>query len=498
MTETAIITLEEASREIDNIVEKCGPLALEQAQNFSAALGLAEGVKSLRQIFLTHPGIKETVESMQDTRLGFLTDRSPKAIARAKRDSKTLVPYSYEEVAECCIEAMLKGYRITNNEFNIIASGFYPAKNGKYRKIIEYPGVSDFRPATTSPQPDGDRYAKVQCWASWKKEGARVSIGFADPEKEVQDTLVFKIRVNRAMGEDAIVGKALSKLFSRVLMRIEGKILPESSDLEFGVGEVVDAEFTEKREKVETDGLGPDTPIEATPYDIKGAVEETTADDDRTPESTTASPPLTNQPVGNTTTGLHGPEAEGSRNEEELSVRRRPQARKRPPVPDDLKDYEQAAFDQFRNLGPKSYSTYVHKRSETINRTLGRLHEYMIAKWARFYTEPCPIGTVKDPIDEAKEGMVAHSETLGEPATPDPIMANCAQMDAKNTMAECIDWCTLEAGPVPCHAFIAAFGNLESYRTIPCPERDGKEVPEPLCEGGGCDVRDGCLSWAKE
>jgi hypothetical protein len=238
-----LITLEQASTVIDRIVLECVPLAGMQMTTFSDTLKLAEGIKTLRQIFQT-PGVKATVEAMQDTKLGFLTDRDAKAIARAKRDLKELRPYTYAEVAECCIEGMLKGYRITNNEFNIISSGFYAAKNGKYRKIVEHPDIAEFDYTTTSPayEPDG-KWAKVKCFASWRQKGKRRSVGLSDQAKGKEDTLIFRIRVNAMMGEDAIIGKALSKLFGRVLSRIDGRVLPESTDLEFGEGEVIEGQI---------------------------------------------------------------------------------------------------------------------------------------------------------------------------------------------------------------------------------------------------------------
>ena len=53
--------------------------------------------------------------------------------------------------------------------------------------------------------------------------------------------MILKIRVNRGMGEDAVIGKAQSKLFARVLERIQGEILPESTDVDLSSGEIIDA-----------------------------------------------------------------------------------------------------------------------------------------------------------------------------------------------------------------------------------------------------------------
>ena len=232
--EITTLSLEDASKEIDRIVEEAGPIAVAQATGFLSTLKLADAIGALREIFLKHPGIRKTIQSMQDSRLGFLTDKSPRAIAYAASRGKTVKPYSYEEIVEPVIEAMLQGYRITGNEFNVISGGFYPAKNGKYRKIIETPGVTDFKFTTTSPlyAPDG-RSAKVQCYASWLFNGTPVTLGVSEKEKGKEDTLVFSVRVNEAMGEDAVVGKSISKLFSRVLMRLSGKVMPEATDLEY-------------------------------------------------------------------------------------------------------------------------------------------------------------------------------------------------------------------------------------------------------------------------
>jgi hypothetical protein len=234
-TEVTTLSLEAASKEIDKIVDDAGPFAVAKVTGFASTLKLAEAVGTLRDIFLKHPGIQKTIRAMQDSKLGFLTDRSSKAIARAEYDGKKLKPYAYEEIAECCIEGMLQGYRITGNEFNVIAGGFYPAKNGKWRKIIEHPGLSDFKFTTSSPayQSDG-KFAKVQCYASWLQDGNLVTLGVSEKDKGKEDTLVFTVRVNSAMGEDAVVGKAISKLFSRVLMRLSGKVMPEATDLEYG------------------------------------------------------------------------------------------------------------------------------------------------------------------------------------------------------------------------------------------------------------------------
>jgi len=212
---------------VDVIVDKCLPIQAAKSQKFSEVFQLAEGIKTLRVIF-DREEIRETIFAMKDTRLGFLTDRSEKALAIARKNKKDLKPYHYNTLREACIEAMLNGYRLTGNEFNVIAGNFYATKNGKLRRINECSGVSDFEFTTTTPTYESDKVAKVQCWASWRMDGNEVRLGYNDNGKE--DKLIFKIRVNKMMGEDAVVGKALSKLFSRVLIRLEGRITDANAD----------------------------------------------------------------------------------------------------------------------------------------------------------------------------------------------------------------------------------------------------------------------------
>ena len=247
-----VVSITEIGNQIDKIVSDCVPVTSQQTHEFNKALVLAQGIHTLREIFLNNPEIKKTIEAMQDTRLGFMTDRSPAQMAAAKAQNKTLNPYSYEEVAECVIDALLNGYRLSGNEFNMIASNFYPAKAGKYRKIIEREGITDFKFTTTSPAHEvsnGQKYAKVRCFASWKKDGIATTVGIPGKDGGAEDTLIFRVKVNNRMGDDAVTGKALSKLFSRVLLRLDGTLLPESSDVDSA--DIQDAEVLS-----DSEGLG--------------------------------------------------------------------------------------------------------------------------------------------------------------------------------------------------------------------------------------------------
>lgn len=226
----ALQKMEDVSNEIDKIVKDCVPITSSLVPEFSKTLTLAQGVNTLREIFRTNKEIKETVQAMQNTPLGFMTDRTPAALRKAEENGKPKKPYSYDQISEACVEAMLNGYRITGNEFNVIAGRFYAAKAGKYRKIVEDPRVTDFKFAVAPPEIAGTT-AKVRCFASWKIDGQPFSIGHNTGGNGVEDRVTFNVKVNSFMGDDAVIGKAQSKLFSRVLQYLTRRIQPEATDV---------------------------------------------------------------------------------------------------------------------------------------------------------------------------------------------------------------------------------------------------------------------------
>lgn len=248
------------TNKIDAIVNECLPIVAAEKQGISESLILAKGIHQLREIFKTDKNIKATILSLQNSNLGFVTDRSPEACKKSN-----LTPYSYEQISECCLEALLKGYRLTDKEFCIIAGNFYGAKNGRYRRIIETNGVTDFTYANSMPvfktetrlvkgEPTQVQYAEVQCYASWRLNGKMQYIGHHPKNRDTKDLLIFKIRANEYMGDDGVVGKALSKLFGRILSRLSGKLIEESTDIDLEepkvIGETSTAQLlTEKIKK---------------------------------------------------------------------------------------------------------------------------------------------------------------------------------------------------------------------------------------------------------
>jgi len=239
MNEQALAKMNKTGKQISAIIDECLPAATGNAADFISSLAIAKGVHDLKAIFLQSPEIRQVVMSMCNNRLGFLTDRTPAIVTRNQRNGKYPNKlYSYEELVDPIIEGLLKGYRISNNEINIISGQFYAAKAGNYRMILEYPGLANFA-YNNSPAvyAQDHKSARVKCWASWKINEVAQSIGM-----EPNDELILAIRVNYGMGDDAVLGKAHAKLFKRVLERLSGQVIPESSDVEVINGQALPAE----------------------------------------------------------------------------------------------------------------------------------------------------------------------------------------------------------------------------------------------------------------
>jgi hypothetical protein len=229
MNEQALAKMNATGKQISSIIEECLPATTGNAVDFIGSLVIAKGVHDLKTIFLQSPEIQRVVMSMCNNRLGFLTDRTPAIVARNQRNGKYPQKlYSYQELVDPLIEGLLKGYRINNNEINIIAGQFYAAKNGNYRLIMEYPGLANFAYNNAPAVYTSDhKSARVKVWATWRLNDVTQSIGV-----EANDELVLAIRVNFGMGDDAVLGKAHAKLFKRVLERLSGQVVPESSDVD--------------------------------------------------------------------------------------------------------------------------------------------------------------------------------------------------------------------------------------------------------------------------
>ena len=177
-----------------------------------AALDVAKGIEDLRALF-SQPEIQARVVALQDTPLGFRTDRDPKV--KNKKTEQYNTPYPYDVVRDAVIEAGLRGLQLVGNQFNIISGRFYGTKEGFEFLIRKLPTVSDFRPVIGVPQnrPGG---VLIECSATWSQNG-----------KPTEYRVVIPVKGDDYSSADQLIGKATRKLLSRCYAIMTGNAVPE-------------------------------------------------------------------------------------------------------------------------------------------------------------------------------------------------------------------------------------------------------------------------------
>lgn len=197
---------------IDEAFSDCrGVMTLANAGSMLHAIKLARGMTRLRDLIT--PEVMQEILPLMNSPLGFDTDRNPAKDANA-------VPYPEHAVKDCFMVATLKGARPVGNEFNIIASSAYLTKAAYKRFILEFEGLTEFRPEYGLPRM-GDGSAVVPCKATWKLNGQSQSLAM--------DILV---RLNKGMGADAAYGKAERKWHYRIHCLITGTEHDDVEDLD--------------------------------------------------------------------------------------------------------------------------------------------------------------------------------------------------------------------------------------------------------------------------
>lgn len=199
-------------KRIDEL-SKSAAVAFAEPASFEQELAVARSIQDLRAALTAE--IMGDVMALQNTSLGFRTDRDPKVTPKDK-EGNPMTPYGVDVVRDCFIEARLRGFHAINNEFNIIAGRFYAALNGLERRVRKHPKVTDLRDSYSVPVSHGEKGAIVKARADWIQDGVKQSL-----ERD------FPVRVNLGMGADAIVGKAKRKLFAAVFSRLSGVVTPE-------------------------------------------------------------------------------------------------------------------------------------------------------------------------------------------------------------------------------------------------------------------------------
>ena len=215
---------------INQIVAECNVSSLlSNAADFGNALKLSRGIARLRAALT--PAVMADVMALQNSPLGFLTDRGN------SKDPSTPKEYPLETVRDCLVEAMLRGLRPVNNEFNIIGGRMYMASNGATRKVREFEGLTDL-----------DVKAEL---ATWNDEKASASVKFSASYKLAGKAFDFEriipVRVNKGQGYDAVLGKALRKGHAQLLSRLTCTEISEGD-----AGEAVEATILTPKEQAKT------------------------------------------------------------------------------------------------------------------------------------------------------------------------------------------------------------------------------------------------------
>lgn len=189
-----------------------------------AALNLAAAVQDLRDLF-SRPEILSRIQALQDTPLGFRTDRDPKI--KNKKTGQPNIPYSYDVVQEAAIEAMLRGLQLVGNQFNIISGRFYCTKEGFEALIKKLDFVADFRPSIGVPQTKSGG-ALIECSATWLQNGKQQSLSATIP-----------VKGDDYSSADQLIGKASRKFLRRCYEVMSGNSMPEGDVIEPDNGAVV-------------------------------------------------------------------------------------------------------------------------------------------------------------------------------------------------------------------------------------------------------------------
>jgi hypothetical protein len=227
---TTVTAIDRASESIEAAIQGCGIANIADLSHVKQAVRLAQGLRALRAA-LSDDFVREVLLPLQGTKLGFLTDKD------RNEDGSPGPGYPIAVVRDSTTVALIHGFNIVGNEFNIIAGGFYGTQAGFDRKVREFPGLSHFVEQPGVPVMHQERGALVPYVVSWRLHGKPMAIDFVltKDTEGVLDTRI-PVTVNRKMGVDAIIGKARRKMLFRVYQRLTG------ATLGIGEGEVGDAD----------------------------------------------------------------------------------------------------------------------------------------------------------------------------------------------------------------------------------------------------------------
>lgn len=173
-----------------------------QVGSLASEIQVAQAMVDMRAMMTAE--VMAPIMALQNTDIGFRTDRI----------------YPLETVRDVVIEAKIRGFNVTGNEFNIIAGRLYIARNGFRRKLTDgkaFKGLNNFRDIYEVPKANGvEKELVIKCSATWSYNGVADAANFE-----------FPVKVNNGMGSDGALGKAERKLCKRVHDFISGINTPD-------------------------------------------------------------------------------------------------------------------------------------------------------------------------------------------------------------------------------------------------------------------------------
>lgn len=193
--------LTEITKIIEDALAECSIEKIKGLPAMQRAIKLAQGVKTMRSLLKA-----EVVENffipLQNTTLGFLTDK-PEG-------------YGGAIVRDCVIEALIRGFQVVGNEFNIISGRAYFTREGFERRVREFPKISNVHhhPMIHTMGSDG-KTALVPYRITYKLDGQELEFKKIEEER-------LQVRVNAGMGPDGIMGKARRKALAALFDQLSG------------------------------------------------------------------------------------------------------------------------------------------------------------------------------------------------------------------------------------------------------------------------------------
>lgn len=182
--------------------------------DITKSLAMAGAINELRTLIST-PEIIKILTDMQNTKLGFLTDRKDTG-------------YPDKILIDCALQALSMGLNIHNNEFNIISGHCYPAQAGFDRLLREYCQKHKVKRQIINEIPKfieakgKQSVFEVKFTINWKR-------GIEDKETSIQKWHVVGTSIDQALG------KGLKRAYQWLYNELSNNSLPMDSEDDFDI-----------------------------------------------------------------------------------------------------------------------------------------------------------------------------------------------------------------------------------------------------------------------